>query len=106
MDLAHDVFGFSVAAQIHFTVSPAHLRDVGEALARLPEVGFVAAMSGRSNLMASAACRDLSHLYEFTTGRAGALEGIVSMEVVPFARVVKQAGGMVVNGRLAQPALA
>ena len=104
VDLAHDVFGFSVAAQIHFTVSPAHLREVGEALARLPEVGFVAAMSGRSNLMASAACRDLSHLYEFTTGRAGALEGIVSMEVVPFARVVKQAGGMVVHGRLAQPA--
>ncbi len=96
VDLAHDIFGFTVGAQIHFTVSPAHLREVGEALARLPEVGFVAAMSGRNNLMASAACRDLSHLYEFTTGRVGALEGIVSMEVVPFARVVKQAGGMVV----------
>ena len=54
--------------------------------------------------MASAACRDLSHLYEFTTRRVGALEGIVSMEVVPFARVVKQAGGMIVNGRLADPA--
>ena len=35
---------------------------------------------------------------EFTTGRAGALEGIVSMEVVPFARVVKQAGGLVIDG--------
>ena len=104
VDLAHEAFGVTVGAQIHFTVSPAHLREVGEALARLPEVGFVAAMSGRNNLMASAACRDLSHLYEFTTGRAGALEGIVSMEVVPFARVVKQAGGMVVDGRLADPA--
>ena len=102
VDLAHDALGFTVAAQIHFTVSPARLREAGAALARLPEVGFVAAMSGRSNLMASAACRDLAHLYEFTTGRAGALEGIVSMEVVPFARVVKQAGGMVVDGRLAQ----
>jgi DNA-binding Lrp family transcriptional regulator len=104
VDLAHDVLGFPVGAQIHFTVSPAHLREVGAALARLPEVGFVAAMSGRSNLLASAACRDLAHLYEFTTGRAGPLEGIVSMEVVPFARVVKQAGGMVVDGRLADPA--
>jgi DNA-binding Lrp family transcriptional regulator len=104
VDLAHDVLGFTVPAQFHFTVSPARLREVGEALARLPEVGFVAAMSGRSNLMASAACRDLSHLYEFTTGRAGALEGIVSMEVVPFGRVVKQAGGMVIDGRLADPA--
>lgn len=104
VDLAHEVLGFTVGAQIHFTVSPARLREVGEALARLPEAGFVAAMSGRNNLMASAACRDLSHLYEFTTERVGALEGIVSMEVVPFARVVKQAGGMVVDGRLADPA--
>jgi hypothetical protein len=58
-------------------------------------------MSGRSNLMASAACRDLAHLYEFATERAGALEGIVAMEVVPFARVIKQAGALVVDGRLA-----
>jgi DNA-binding Lrp family transcriptional regulator len=101
VDLAHGVLGFPVGAQIHLTVSPARLREVGEALARLPEVGFVAAMSGRANLLASAACRDLAQLYEFTTGRAGPLEGIVSMEVVPFARVVKQAGGMVVDGRLA-----
>lgn len=104
VDLAHDVLGFTVPAQIHLTVSPARLREVGAALARLPEVGFAAAMSGRSNLLASAACRDLAHLYEFTTGSAGALEGIVSMEVVPFARVVKQAGGMVIDGRLADPA--
>lgn len=104
VDLAHEAFGFAVGAQIHFTVSPARLPEVGEALARLPEVGFVAAMSGRDNLMASVACRDLSHLYEFTTGRVGTLEGIVSMEVVPFARVVKQGGGTVVDGRLADPA--
>lgn len=101
VDLAHDALGFAVPAQVHLTVSPARLRAVGEAMARLPEAGFVAAMSGRSNLMVSAACRDLAHLYEFTTERAGALEGIVSMEVVPFARVIKQAGARVVDGRLA-----
>ncbi|HEX5293050.1 MAG TPA: Lrp/AsnC family transcriptional regulator [Streptosporangiaceae bacterium] len=101
VDLAHDALGFTVPAQVHLTVSPARLRAVGEALAGLPEVGFVAAMSGRSNLMASAACRDLAHLYEFATERAGALEGIVAMEVVPFARVIKQAGALVVDGRLA-----
>lgn len=104
VDLAHHVFGLTVGAQIHFTVSPARLREVGEALARLPEMGFVAAMSGRDNLLAAAACRDLSHLYEFTTGRVGALDGIVTMEVVPFTRIVKQSGGLVVDGRLVAPA--
>jgi DNA-binding Lrp family transcriptional regulator len=104
VDLAHDVFGVTIGAQIYFTVSPARLPEVGAALAQLPEVGFAAAMSGRDNLMAAVACRDLSHLYEFTTARVGALEGIVSMEVVPFTRIVKQAGGMVVDGRLVDPA--
>jgi DNA-binding Lrp family transcriptional regulator len=104
VDLAHDVFGLTVGAQINLAVTPARLREVGEALARLPEVGYVAAMSGRDNLMAAVACHDLSHLYEFTTERVGALEGIVSMEVVPFTRIVKQSGGLVVDGRLVDPA--
>jgi DNA-binding Lrp family transcriptional regulator len=104
VDLAHDVFGLTVGAQIHFTVSPARQREVGEALAQFPEMGFVAAMSGRDNLLAAVACRDLAQLYEFTTGRVGALKGIVSMEVVPFTRVVKQSGGLVVDGRLIDPA--
>ncbi len=72
VDLAHHVFGLTVGAQVHVTVSQARLPEVGEALAQLPETGFVAAMWGRDNLLAAAACRDLSHLYEFTTGRVGA----------------------------------
>jgi DNA-binding Lrp family transcriptional regulator len=105
VDLAHGAYGFPVGAQLHLTVAPARLRQVGEALARLPEVGFVAAVSGRDNLTASVACRDLPHLYELITGPAGALEGVVSMETVPFARVVKQAGGLLVEGRLVDPPL-
>ncbi|MCU1641270.1 MAG: transcriptional regulator, AsnC family [Nocardia sp.] len=104
LDLAHEVFGVTVGAQIYFAVAPARLHEVGEALARLPEVGFVAAMSGRHNLMASVACRDLAHLYEFMTGDNGTLDAIVSMEVVPLARMVKQSGGLIVDGRLIDPA--
>jgi hypothetical protein len=53
--------------------------------------------------VAGVACRDLPHLYELTTGRVGGLDGIVSMEVVPFARIVKQSGGLVADGRLVPP---
>jgi DNA-binding Lrp family transcriptional regulator len=104
VDLAHDAFGLTVGAQLHLTVSPARLREVGDALARLPQTGFVAATSGRDNLTAAVACRDLSQLYELTTGHVGTLDGIVSMEIVPFTRVVKQSGGLVADGRLVGPA--
>jgi len=103
VDLAHEALGYTTWAQIYFTVTPARLPQVGEALARLPEVGFVAAMSGRENLIASVACRDLTHLYQFTTEDAGILDGIVSTEVVLFARIVKQSGGRLAGGRLVDP---
>jgi DNA-binding Lrp family transcriptional regulator len=103
VDLAHEAFGLTIGAQLHLTVGPARLHGVGEALARLPEAGFVAAVAGRHNLVAAVACRDLPHLYELTTGRVGGLDGIVSMEVVPFARIVKQSGGLVADGRLVPP---
>ncbi|WP_165845831.1 hypothetical protein [Streptacidiphilus pinicola] len=60
-------------------------------------------MSGRDNLTASVACRDVGHLYELTGGRAGPLDGVRAMEVVPYARVVKQSGGLVADGRLVDP---
>lgn len=103
LDVAHEAFGYTTGAYIYFTVTPAHLPEVGRRLAQLPEIGFVAAMSGPHNLIASVACRDLAHLYECTTEHIGPLPGIVSMEIVPFARIVKQSGGLVVDGRLAAP---
>ncbi|MFJ4653931.1 Lrp/AsnC family transcriptional regulator [Nocardia sp. NPDC088792] len=104
VDLAYRDFGVTCWAQIYFTVTPARLREVGAALARLPEVAFVAAMSGRDNLVASVVCRDLGHLYEFTSGSVAALDGVVSMEIVPFTNIIKQSGGLVVDGRLVDPA--
>ncbi|MFT4289238.1 Lrp/AsnC ligand binding domain-containing protein [Nocardioides sp.] len=80
-------------------------REIGEAVPELPEVGFVAAMSGRDNLVASLSCRDLAHLYEFVSGRIGGLAGIESMETLIFQRLVKQSGGLVADGRLVRPAL-
>lgn len=104
LDLATEAFGYSAGARLLLRVAPARLQEVGEALAALPEVGFVAAMSGRNNLIASVTCRDLGHLYTFTTAHVGSLDGISGMEVLPFMRVVKQAGRLVVDGRLVDPA--
>ncbi|MFT4081987.1 MAG: Lrp/AsnC family transcriptional regulator [Nocardioides sp.] len=100
LDLATAAFGYHVGARLHLQVAPARLNQVGQALAELPEIGFVGALSGRDNLMASATCRDLSHLYELSSGSVGTIEGITAMEVVPIMRVVKQSGARMVDGRL------
>ena len=66
----------------------------------MPEVGFVAAMSGRNNLHAAVHCRDLDELFEFTSDRVGPLPGVESAEVSPIHRQIKQAGTLVVDDRL------
>jgi DNA-binding Lrp family transcriptional regulator len=100
LDLATEAFGYAVSASLHLRVTPARLHEVGEAIAALPEVAFVGAMSGRDNLMVSVTSRSLADLYAFATSRIGALDGIQEMEVLPFMRVVKQSGALVVDGRL------
>ncbi|GAB3966004.1 hypothetical protein GCM10029978_030150 [Actinoallomurus acanthiterrae] len=79
---------------------PSQTKSVGRALARMPEVGFAAAMSGRNNLQALVHCRDLDELFEFTSDRVGTLPGVESAEVSPIHRQIKQAGTLVTGDRL------
>jgi DNA-binding Lrp family transcriptional regulator len=90
VDLDHAAYGHPVGAHLHCTVAPAHLPAVGAAVAAFPETGFAAATSGRDNLTAAVACRDLPHLYELSTTRLAALPGLHTVEVVPFSRVLRQ----------------
>ncbi|WGL50742.1 Lrp/AsnC family transcriptional regulator [Nocardioides sp. BP30] len=103
-DLATEAFGYGVRAHLLLRVAPSHIEAVGRTLAELPEISFVASTSGRNNVMASMTCRELSDLYEFTTAQVGALDGIQNLEVLPFQRIVKQSGGLLVDGRLVDPA--
>jgi DNA-binding Lrp family transcriptional regulator len=104
MDLSLPAFGYPVGAQVCLRVTPARLHETGELLATIPEVSFVAAMTGPHNLMATVVCRDLAELYAFTSRRIGALDGVQTCEVSPVLRIVKQAGGLTdENGRLLDP---
>jgi len=64
---------------------------VGEALARHPEIPFVAATTGASNLIASVLCRDDDALYRYLTGRIASLDGVNAVEVAPIIRTAKRA---------------
>ncbi|GAB3912040.1 transcriptional regulator [Microlunatus endophyticus] len=103
LDLAATLFGYPMYARIDMMVSPSQLDRVGREIADIPEVGYAAAISGRTNLMASLTCRDLDHLYQVASDRIGSIAGIVSMQIEPATRIVKQSGGLVVDGRLIEP---
>ncbi|MFJ4666821.1 Lrp/AsnC family transcriptional regulator [Kitasatospora purpeofusca] len=84
--------GFEVEAFCWLTVAPGRLAAVGRAMAEHPEVGFVAATTGPSNLVAGLVCRDTGAFYDYLTQSLGELEGVVAVETAPLLRSVKRAG--------------
>jgi DNA-binding Lrp family transcriptional regulator len=104
LDLATAMLGFTTTAYLWLTVEPARISELGEELASHPEVPFAAAISGTSNLLASVVCRDIEALYQYVSGRIGALHGVRQIETSPELRRVKQAGSLLDGPRLANPA--
>jgi DNA-binding Lrp family transcriptional regulator len=70
-------------------VMPARLTEIGEALASRPEILFVAATTGTTNLLASLVCQDDHSLYEYLTREVAPLDGITHIETAPVARPIK-----------------
>ncbi|QIS13894.1 Lrp/AsnC family transcriptional regulator [Nocardia arthritidis] len=101
IDFAAERMGYTVRATIWLHVRPALLDAVGRAVTTHPEVAFVAATTGPSNLTASIICRDTAHLYRYVTERLGPLDGIADVEVTPTLRLLKQQQALMRTDRIA-----
>ena len=95
--------GFHVEAMITAAVAPSDLDAVGRAVGGHPEVPFAAATTGSTNLHAVVVCREIEDLYEYITGRLGAIKEITQLEVVQVLRTVKRAGLLTDGVRLFDP---
>jgi DNA-binding Lrp family transcriptional regulator len=91
VDIEEAAFGIRTKAHLWMSVAPAKLAEVGEALARHPEIPFVAATTGTSNLLASVLFADDYALYQYLTGRIASLDGVNAVDVSPIIRTAKRA---------------
>ncbi|GIF69153.1 AsnC family transcriptional regulator [Asanoa ishikariensis] len=88
------LFGYTAEASLWLTVAPAALGTVTRALATHPQIGFAAATTGPSNVVASVIAKDLAALYDYLANGIGALDGIAQAETAPVVRRLKGAGTM------------
>ncbi|GAB4083034.1 Lrp/AsnC family transcriptional regulator [Modestobacter muralis] len=102
LEIANELLGYPVSANLWLGVAPADIAHVGESLAREPETAFAAVVTGPANLMVSVTCRDTAHLYRFLTERVGALP-VRTLETSTVLRRVKQAGSLMDGPRLTDP---
>jgi DNA-binding Lrp family transcriptional regulator len=91
VDVDPVALGFTTSAMLWLSVPPAYLDAVGRALAEHDELGFVAATTGRTNLVTQALCASPDALHTYLTQRIGAIDHITAIETVPILRTVKAA---------------
>ncbi|GAB7032035.1 Lrp/AsnC family transcriptional regulator [Streptomyces sp. NPDC021749] len=89
------LFGATTQALLWMTVAPARLEQVATALARHDELAFVAATTGRTNVVAHALCPDPAALHHYLTHRLGGQRAIHALETAPVLRTVKAAGPLI-----------
>ncbi len=92
IDLDNRAVGMHAHAVFWLSVAPRRLDEAGRTLAGHREIPFAAAVTGASNLLASALFRDTGHLYEYLTTRLAALPGLRSVETAPTIRTLKRVG--------------
>ncbi|MGW1810380.1 Lrp/AsnC family transcriptional regulator [Streptomyces sp. NPDC002078] len=92
------LFGVHTRALLWLSVRPAHLERVALALAGHDELAFVAATTGRTNLVAQALCLDPADLHRYLTRRLGALREIDALETSPVLRTLKAASPVLKAG--------
>jgi len=68
--------GFQAPAGIMIKVRLKDLEDAIEEIGKLPEVEFLARITGEYNLMADIICRDLDHLHEFLSEKLQRIKGV------------------------------
>ncbi|HWN31985.1 MAG TPA: AsnC family transcriptional regulator [Pseudonocardia sp.] len=99
LEISAALLGAGTQAVLWMAVEPAHLDKVGTALAGHPELAFVAATTGATNLVAHALCEDPAALHHYLTHRLASLPAIRALETAPVLRTVKAAGPLNPAGR-------
>lgn len=92
VDVDSAEMGHQTVVTMWMSVPPGRLDAVARELADHPEIAFVAATTGPTNLMATVICRDERAFHHYLTRRIGALEAVRHLETAPRIRCVKREG--------------
>jgi DNA-binding Lrp family transcriptional regulator len=90
VDLA--LLGVNAEALLWLSVQPGTLEETALTLMVHPQVRFIAATTGPTNLFIAVAATDLDALYAFLTTTLGPLSQITSVEITPLLATAKRTG--------------
>jgi len=89
-----EVLGLRTQARLWLSVAPSGLVETATRIAAHPDVTFVSATTGATNLVATAACRDNRALYRLLTEHLAPLDAVRDVETAPVVRTIKRSGAL------------
>jgi DNA-binding Lrp family transcriptional regulator len=100
VEIATAMLGFGTGAYLWLSVGPADLHSAGTVLAGHPQVSFVGAISGASNLLVAVICRNPAELYDYLTTQVATVPGLHQVETSLTTRRVKHERSLQHGSRL------
>jgi DNA-binding Lrp family transcriptional regulator len=82
---------FAVQTLLWLSVEPSALDAAGDILSKHPQIAFVAATTGPTNLHATVSCADMHATHRYLTEHVASVPGISSIESAPILRQIKRA---------------
>ena len=89
VDLDYGLLDLRMQTMLWLAAPPDQLTATGQALAGHPEIAFVAATTGSTNLYASVLCPDPAALFTYLTTKVAALPAANRIETAPVIRTLK-----------------
>ena len=82
--------GFNAYASIMISVKPkSHMNAILASLTKLPEISFLATVSGDYDVEANMMCRDMEHLNDFIANEIHTLEGVFDTKTNMYMKIHK-----------------
>ena len=82
--------GFNAYASVLISVKPkSHMNAIFEELTKLPEISFLALVSGDFDVEANVMCRDMEHLNELIRDKIHVLEGVFDTKTNMYMKIYK-----------------
>ena len=85
-----ETLGFPLSADIYIDVEAGQVTEVADALCQLPEVYYVALISGESDLSAACVASDVDSLQTYITDTIHSIPGIRKTRVYILTRILKR----------------
>jgi len=94
--------GFNAYASILISVKPkSYMNSILSSLIKLPEISFLASVSGGYDFEANVMCRDMEHLNDFVTEEIHTLEGLFDTKINMYMKTYKFAQPDLESAKLA-----